>query len=84
MDPSRRFLEIGSCTETGAGGRQAQPPARRAATKIDKKYLYRMLNNRAYIGEAVHKGESYPGEHNAIIDRESWDRVHAILRGEPP
>jgi site-specific DNA recombinase len=51
--------------------------------RIDKKYLYRMLNNRAYIGEAVHKGESYPGEHDAIIDRETWDRVHAILQESP-
>ncbi|MGI3212732.1 recombinase family protein [Roseovarius tibetensis] len=51
--------------------------------RIDKKYLYRMLNNRAYIGEAVHKGESYPGEHDAIIDHETWDRVHAILQESP-
>ena len=51
--------------------------------RIDKKYLYRMLNNRAYIGEAVHKGESYAGEHAAIVDRETWDRVHAILKESP-
>ena len=42
-----------------------------------------MLSNRAYIGEAVHKGESYPGEHDAIVDRETWDRVHAILQESP-
>lgn len=42
-----------------------------------------MLSNRAYIGEAVHKGESYPGEHEAIIERETWDRVHAILQESP-
>ena len=42
-----------------------------------------MLSNRAYIGEAVHKGDSYPGEHDAIIDRETWDRVHAILQESP-
>ena len=42
-----------------------------------------MLSNRAYIGEAVHKGASYPGEHDAIIDRETWDRVHAILQESP-
>ncbi|MFN7176241.1 MAG: zinc ribbon domain-containing protein, partial [Thermaurantiacus sp.] len=30
-----------------------------------------------------HKGESYPGEHDAIIDREMWDRVHAILQESP-
>ncbi|TYO91162.1 recombinase [Oceanicella actignis] len=51
--------------------------------RIDKKFLYRMLNNRAYIGEAVHKGESYPGEHDAIIDRETWEGVHAILQESP-
>jgi hypothetical protein len=51
--------------------------------RIDKKYLYRMLSNRVYIGEAVHKGESYPGEHDAIIDRETWDKVHAILQESP-
>lgn len=51
--------------------------------RIDKKFIYRLLNNRTYIGEAVHKGESYPGEHDAIIDRETWDRVHAILQESP-
>jgi site-specific DNA recombinase len=42
-----------------------------------------MLNNRAYVGEAVHRGESYPGEHAAVVDRETWDRVHAILQESP-
>jgi site-specific DNA recombinase len=42
-----------------------------------------MLNNRVYIGEAVHKGTSYPGEHSAIIERETWDKVHAILTESP-
>jgi site-specific DNA recombinase len=36
-----------------------------------------------YIGEAVHKGVSYPGEHQAIIDRKLWDQVHAILKHSP-
>ncbi len=38
---------------------------------------------RVYIGEAVHKGNSYPGEHAAIIDRRTWDKVHAILTESP-
>jgi site-specific DNA recombinase len=50
---------------------------------IDKGYLYRVINNRLYIGEAVHKGAAYPGVHEAIIDRTLWDRVHAILRESP-
>ena len=77
-----RFLEIGSCTELAreVGARGIRTPR---GNRIDKKYIYRMLSNRAYIGEAVHKGESYPGEHDAIIDRETWDRVHAILQESP-
>jgi site-specific DNA recombinase len=31
--------------------------------------LYKLLANRIYIGEIFHKGNAYPGEHKAIIDR---------------
>jgi len=77
-----RFLEIGSCTVL------AREVAKRGmctprGNPIDKKYLYRLLNNRAYIGEAVHKGDGYPGEHDALINREMWDRVHAIFQESP-
>jgi DNA invertase Pin-like site-specific DNA recombinase len=50
---------------------------------VDKGYLYKLLNNRVYVGDAVHKGTSYPGEHQAIIDGALWDRVHDILRESP-
>ncbi|MFN3946108.1 MAG: recombinase family protein [Allosphingosinicella sp.] len=77
-----RFLEIGSCTllarEVAARGLRTA-----RGNPIDKKYLYRLLGNRAYLGEAVHKGNSYPGEHEAIIDRETWDRVQAIQQESP-
>ena len=77
-----RFIEIGS------GTLLARELAERGVTtsrghRIDKKFIYRMLNNRVYIGEAVHKGTSYPGEHSAIIERETWDKVHAILTESP-
>jgi DNA invertase Pin-like site-specific DNA recombinase len=50
---------------------------------IDKGYLYRVLNNRVYLGDAVHKGTSYAGEHEAIIETELWDRVHSLIKGSP-
>jgi DNA invertase Pin-like site-specific DNA recombinase len=77
-----RFIEIGSCTVLAREvcTRGLGTPR---GNRIDKKYLYRMLSNRAYLGEAVHKGDSYPGEHDAIIDSETWDRVHAILQESP-
>jgi site-specific DNA recombinase len=50
---------------------------------LDKGVLYRLLNNRVYIGDAVHKSIAYPGEHEAIIDRKLWDQAHAILKQSP-
>jgi site-specific DNA recombinase len=44
--------------------------------KID---VHHLLTNRRYIGEVVHKGENFPGEHEAIIDRHVWERVQGIL-----
>jgi len=77
-----RFIEIGSATELA---REVATRGVRTSrgNRIDKKFLYRLLNNRAYIGEAVHKGDSYPGEHDAIIDRVVWDKVHTILTESP-
>ena len=42
-----------------------------------------MLNNRAYIGEAVHKGTGYAGEHERLIDQKTWDNVQSILQQSP-
>jgi hypothetical protein len=50
---------------------------------IEKGYLYRVLNNRVYLGEAVHKGTSYPGEHEPIIEVNLWEQVHSLIKGSP-
>jgi len=77
-----RFVEIGSGTAM-LRELKARGITTRKGAAITKGFLYRLLNNRAYIGEAVHKGESYPGEHAAIIDRGTWERVHTILQESP-
>src|SRR5207237_8434925 len=41
------------------------------------------LINRVYIGEAVHKGTACPGEHEGIVSRDLWNKVHAILQDSP-
>ena len=48
----------------------------RAWTKGD---VYKILANRVYLGQAVHKGVAYPGEHAAIVDQELWDRAHGVM-----
>jgi site-specific DNA recombinase len=59
----------------GALNKQGKP--------IDKGYLYRVLNNRVYVGKAMHKGTEHPGEHDAIIEQNLWDQVHALISASP-
>ena len=42
-----------------------------------------LLTNQVYVGKAVHKGTAYPGEHQAIVTRALWDKVHAVLQESP-
>jgi DNA invertase Pin-like site-specific DNA recombinase len=41
--------------------------------------LYRILQNRIYLGEIVHQGSSYAGQHEAIIDADLWSQVQTLL-----
>ncbi len=84
----KRFLRVGSVTKLAQELRRAghstkswttQDGKHRAGKLIDKGAIYKILGNRVYLGEAVHKGTPHPGEHAAIIDQETWDKVHAIL-----
>jgi hypothetical protein len=83
-----RFLTLGSatllCKELNAQGHTPKRRVSRSGRQhgnrpFDKTILYKILHNRVYIGEAVHRGDSYPGQHKAIVDRALWDRVHQAL-----
>ena len=41
--------------------------------------LYKLLNNRLYVGEIEHKRSIYPGEHEGIVDREIWNQEQELL-----
>jgi site-specific DNA recombinase len=78
----QRFLKVGSAT-TLARELIAENVRNKYGKLVDKGILYKMLNNPVYIGAAVHKGVSYPGEHTGIIDRKIWDRVQARFQENP-
>lgn len=44
-----------------------------------KQTIYKMLHNRMYLGEIVHKGQRFPGQHQPIITQAQWDAVHALI-----
>ena len=47
-------------------------------------HIYRMLNNRTYIGKVFYKNEEYEGKQERIISDEMWQRVQEILRSDSP
>jgi hypothetical protein len=55
----------------------------RYGQRLDKGRIYKLLNNRVYVGEAVHKGVAYPGEHEGIVAQPLWKRVQTILSEAP-
>jgi site-specific DNA recombinase len=42
-------------------------------------HLYKILSNPIYAGRLSHKGKSYEGQHEAIVDQAMWDSVQAKL-----
>jgi len=77
-----RFLKVGSAT-TLTRALEAEGVRTRRGKLVDKGFIYKLLANRVYIGDAVHKGTAYPGEHKPIISRELWDKVRSIMTARP-
>ena len=77
-----RFCKTGSGTKL-ARSLQAERLRTRRGHPIDKGSIYKILNNRVYIGDAVHKGTPHRGEHVPIISQDLWNKVHHILRESP-
>src|SRR5215472_15081725 len=55
------------------------PPCLIGGKPFSRGALYAILKNRTYLGETLHKGQAYPGEHTAIIDQPLWGAVPAQL-----
>jgi hypothetical protein len=57
---------------SGAGQSHGSKPFSRG-------HLYRILQNRVYLGEVTHKDASHRGEHAAIIDEKLWVQVQQVM-----
>lgn len=51
----------------------------RGGKPFTKSLLYGVLTNAIYTGQVNHKGTLFPGEHEAIIERATWERVQDML-----
>ena len=50
-------------------------------TRFSRSKLHAILIDRSYLGEIPFKGQWYPGAHEALIDRSTWERVQVLLGG---
>jgi Site-specific recombinases, DNA invertase Pin homologs len=46
---------------------------------IAKNNLYNLLTNMIYVGKVDYDGKVYDGEHDRIVDDETWNRVQSAL-----
>lgn len=88
VDIYRRYLRLKSVRllrkeldDTGIRSKRRRRPGRTESgnQRFSQGALYLLLQNRTYRGEATHKGNAYPGEHRAIVDKPLWDAVQAVL-----
>ncbi|MBC7816686.1 MAG: recombinase family protein [Planctomycetaceae bacterium] len=56
-------------------GREFRPAMR----KFPRSKVHTILRDRAYIGEIEFLGQWYPGKHQPLVDRATWDRVQTLL-----
>ena len=67
----------GVVEKINAEGRVYRP----SQPRFPRTSIHTMLKDRCYIGEIQHKGQWYPGKHEPLIDRATWNRVQALLGG---
>jgi len=53
----------------------------RSGKDFSKGHLYRILENKTYIGKIEHKDKVYSGLHDGIIDEDIFDKAQKILLG---
>ena len=80
----RRMFQLyayGNCTLEGVVNQFKKDGViyRESKPNWSRTSVHNMLNDRAYIGEIRYKENWYPGKHEVLIDRVTWDRVQVLL-----
>jgi len=88
-----RYLELGSVRLLGndlrergivSKSKRSRNGNARGGKQFSRGALYHLLSNPIYLGEIRHKHERHPGQHEAIVSRELWERVEQRLKTEAP
>lgn len=85
-----RYLESRSSPDVARwlndrGHRQKRFVSRRKGETGGKPFtpasIRQVIQNRLYLGEIEHKGEIYPGQNEAIVPLEMFERAQAVMEG---
>ncbi len=85
----RRYLQLGCVSKLKADldRRSIRSKRRRSQTghnsggaPYSRGALYKILQNRIYLGEIHHRGQVFAGEHKGIVPRSLWDKVQTQLK----
>ncbi len=76
----RRLQEAAVAQGLATKRRQRKDGSVTGARAFTRGNLYQLLANPLYVGEVRHKGQSYPGQHQAILERATWEAVQAQLQ----
>jgi site-specific DNA recombinase len=85
----RQYVRLGCLTKLRQHLEQSQTRSKIRTSNAGRKYggatysrgaLHHLLRNRIYLGEIVHRGEYFPGQHEAIVSSELWDQVASRLK----
>jgi site-specific DNA recombinase len=84
-----RYLNLGTVVglqeELESNGVRSKERVTRAGktiggTVLCRGTLYHLLSNPVYIGKTRHKGLLHQGQHEPILDMETWKRAEALLK----
>jgi DNA invertase Pin-like site-specific DNA recombinase len=84
----QRYLELGSVRllklELDQQGvvskvRLSRKGSQSGGKSFSRGALYELLSNPIYIGAIRHKRQSHPGQHEPILERETWDQIQQHL-----
>lgn len=80
----RRYLKLGCVSKLKAylepkgikSKERISPSGRNSGGVVySRGALYNLLGNRLYLGEIEHRGQVYPGKHEAIVPRRVWEQA---------
>ncbi len=84
-----RYLELGSLLSVGEDlckrgwktkSWRTKAGVVRGGVEWDRHSVYCTLTNPIYMGKVVHKGETYQGQHEAIVEEEMFRRAHVLMQ----